>query len=90
MKIDNATTHRHPHWCDRDHVEDLHSRVIGEVPAAAGLTEVAVTQAVDRLPVVTLNRHETTEIAVEDLAPELADRLARLLITAVAESGGAR
>jgi hypothetical protein len=52
--------------------------------------EVVLTQYGDHSPVVTLYRHDPDETVVEDLSPELADRLASLLAQAVAELGGVR
>jgi hypothetical protein len=90
LKIDKAITHRHPQWCDRDHVEGLHSGVVGDVSLAGGVIEVAVTQYLDRPPVVTIYRYEPADTGLEDLTPELADRLSRLLIAAVAQLDGVR
>jgi hypothetical protein len=49
LKIDSALRF-HPSWCDRDHVESMHSDVVvGDVTLAGGVIEVAVTQYMDRL-----------------------------------------
>lgn len=96
MEIDKTVGSGHcacPRWCDHDSVAErwsMHSRLIGEVPLAGCSVEVVLTQYGDQAPVVTLHRHEPDETMVEDLQPELADRLASLLAQAVAELGGVR
>jgi hypothetical protein len=89
LKIDNAFS-LHPSWCDRDHVEGMHSGVVGDVTLAGGVIEVAVTQHLGQSPVVTVYRYEPAETGLEDLTPELADRLSRLLTAAVAQLDGVR
>jgi hypothetical protein len=89
LKIDKALSF-HPSWCDRDHVEGTHSGAVGDVTLAGGMIEVAVTQYMDRPPVVTIYHHEPAETSLEDLTPELADRLSRLLFAAVAQLDGVR
>lgn len=89
MKIDKAPCF-HPSWCDRDHVEDIHSGVVGDVTLAGGVIEVAVTQYMNRPPAVTIHHYEPAETGLEDLTPELADHLSRLLIAAVARLDGVR
>jgi hypothetical protein len=89
LKIDNALSF-HPSWCDRDHVEDMHSGIVGDVTLAGGMIEIAVTQDMDRPLVVTIYRYEPADTGLEDLTPELADRLSRLLIAAVTQLDGGR
>ncbi len=88
MKIEKASTHRHPQWCDRDHAASwpVHSHTVGEASVPNGTVEVVLTQYADRAPTVTLYRDDPAETVVYDLASGLAVLLAQ----AVDALGGVR